>query len=66
MPLLLHGLELPDANIRADVIETLVAAIGSDVTEQRSVSEHASTLVSTMLKSCIATEMSSAVGSYFL
>lgn len=66
MPLLLRGLELPDANIRADVIETLVAAIGSEATEQQSISEHASTLVSTMLKNCIVTEVSSTVSSYLL
>jgi len=59
MPLLLRGLDLPDAQIRANVIDTLVSAVGAEPTEHNTLSEHASTLVSTMLKNCIASEMSS-------
>jgi DNA repair/transcription protein MET18/MMS19 len=61
MPLLLRGLDLPDAQIRANVIDTLVSAVGAEPTEHNTLSEHASTLVSTMLKNCIASEMSSTV-----
>ncbi|KZP21037.1 ARM repeat-containing protein [Athelia psychrophila] len=59
MPLLIRGLGLPDAKIRADVIETLLAAVGKEPTEDPSISEHASTLVSAMLNNCITAEMAS-------
>ncbi|KAF8517882.1 ARM repeat-containing protein [Hysterangium stoloniferum] len=54
MPLLLRGLDLPDMEIRADVIETLhsatkdTGAVGETV--QNAVSEHAGSLVTAMLK----------------
>ncbi|RDB23653.1 MMS19 nucleotide excision repair [Hypsizygus marmoreus] len=59
MPLLLRGLELPDVDIRADVIKTLLAAAEGDASEQSLVSEHASTLVTYMLKNSMVEEMSS-------
>ena len=59
MPLLIRALGLPDAKIRADVIETLLAAVGKEPRENPSISEHASTLVSAMLKNCLSGEMTS-------
>jgi hypothetical protein len=61
MPLLLRGLDLPDMEIRANVINTLVSVVGAEPTEQNTISEHASTLVSTMLRNSMASEMSSMV-----
>lgn len=61
MPLLLRGLDLPDMEIRANVIDTLVSAVGAEPTEQSTISEHASTLVSTMLRNSMASGMSSTV-----
>jgi len=57
--LLLRGLDLPDMEIRANVINTLVSVVGAEPTEQNTISEHASTLVSTMLRNSMASEMSS-------
>ncbi|KIP04531.1 hypothetical protein PHLGIDRAFT_191607 [Phlebiopsis gigantea 11061_1 CR5-6] len=60
MPLLLRGLDLPDSEIRANVIDTLLAV--ADPTAKSSsniVSEHASSLVATMLKNCMVREMPS-------
>ncbi|KAF8587853.1 ARM repeat-containing protein [Ramaria rubella] len=63
MPLLLRGLDLPDMDMRADVIETLhnaardVAASGEVV--QSAVSEHAPSLVAVMLKNGRMQEVSS-------
>ncbi|KAG5647524.1 hypothetical protein DXG03_009461 [Asterophora parasitica] len=59
MPLLLRGLDLPDFEIRADVIDTLLAAAEGDASEQGLVSEHASTLVNIMLKNSMADDMPS-------
>ena len=61
MPLLLRGLELYDTNIRADVIDTFLAVAEGDSTEQGTISEHASTLVSSMLKNSMVQEISSMV-----
>jgi DNA repair/transcription protein MET18/MMS19 len=61
MPLFLRGLELPDAEIRANVIDTLLAAAGGDPSEQSLVSEHANTLVSAMLANCAVKQMPSVV-----
>lgn len=61
MPLLLRGLELSDFNIRADVIDTFLAAAEGDVSEQTLVSEHASTLVTHMLKNSMVNDMPSPV-----
>jgi DNA repair/transcription protein MET18/MMS19 len=65
MPLLIHGLDLPDAEIRASVIDIFISAVGSDSVEHGGIYEHASTLVSAMLKNSIASEMSSTVRSVF-
>jgi len=59
MPLLLRGLDLPDTEIRANVIDTFISAVGSEPTDHGAISEHASTLVSTMLKNSMASGMSS-------
>jgi hypothetical protein len=61
MPLFLRGLELPDAEIRASVIDTFLAAAEGNPSEQNLVSEHASTLVSTMLRNCVVEQMPSMV-----
>jgi DNA repair/transcription protein MET18/MMS19 len=65
MPLLIRGLDLPDAEIRASVIDTFISAVGNDSAEHSGIYEYASTLVSTMLKNSIASEMSSTVRSVF-
>ncbi|GLB41862.1 putative RNAPII transcription regulator C-terminal [Lyophyllum shimeji] len=59
MPLVLRGLELPDFDIRADVIDTLLAAAEGDVAAQNLVTEHTSTLVTAMLKNSMVNEMPS-------
>ena len=67
MPLFLRGLELPDADIRANVIETLLAAAEGDISEEsvgNLVSQHANTLVSTMLRNCMAEQIPSMVSSH--
>jgi DNA repair/transcription protein MET18/MMS19 len=61
MPLLIRGLDLPDTEIRANVIDTLISAVGSDSLMYSGVFEHASSLVSTMLKNSVVSEMSSTV-----
>jgi len=60
MPLLLRSLDLRDTEIRANVIDTFISAVGSESTDHCAISEHASTLVSTMLKNSMASEVSSA------
>ena len=64
MPLLLRGLDLPDNEIRASVIDTLHAAAVSSSGEKDNaiVAEHASSLVSTMLRNCLVSQMPSVVG----
>ncbi|TEB36758.1 ARM repeat-containing protein [Coprinellus micaceus] len=59
MPLLIRGLDLPDPQIRSNVIETLLAAADGETPEKSLVAEHASTLVNAMLKNCMAKEMPS-------
>ncbi|KAF5383772.1 hypothetical protein D9615_003569 [Tricholomella constricta] len=59
MPLFLRGLDLPDFDIRADVIDTFLAAAECDASERSLVSEHASTLVTYMLKNSMVDEMPS-------
>ena len=61
MPLLLRGLDLPDNEIRAGVIDTLQAAATSGDKENNIVSEHAGSLVSTMLKNSLVSQMPSVV-----
>ena len=65
MPLLLRGLDLHDYEIRAGVIDTLLAAAegGSSSKEKESsiLAEHASSLVSMMLKNSMIKDMPSVV-----
>lgn len=61
IPLLIRGLDLPDASIRYNVIETFLAAAesaGGDTSAERVlVNEHAATLVYAMLRNCSAAHM---------
>lgn len=57
IPLLLRGLNLPDPDIRANVIETLLVAADGESAEKNVVSEYASSLVSAMLKNSLVGEM---------
>ncbi|EAU90313.2 hypothetical protein CC1G_08995 [Coprinopsis cinerea okayama7 len=59
IPLLVRGLELPDPEIRNNVIETFLAAAEGDSSDKSLVSEHASTLINAMLKNCLVSEMPS-------
>ncbi|CDO69761.1 hypothetical protein BN946_scf184766.g6 [Trametes cinnabarina] len=61
LPLLLRGLDLPDNEIRASVIDTLQAAATSSGKEENNslLAEHTSSLVSTMLKNSLASNMPS-------
>ncbi|KAL1941257.1 hypothetical protein VTO73DRAFT_7469 [Trametes versicolor] len=59
MPLLLRGLELPDNEIRASVIDTLQAAATSAGKDNTLLAEHAASLVSTMLKNSMVSHMPS-------
>lgn len=61
MPLLLRGLDLPNNEIRANVIDTLLATADTDSKENSLVSEHATSLVSIMLKNSMVAAMSSSV-----
>lgn len=61
MPLLLRGLNLPDNEIRAGVIDTLIAATDPDSKDNELVSEYASSLVTVMLKNAKAKDMPSPV-----
>jgi DNA repair/transcription protein MET18/MMS19 len=63
VPLLLLGLDLPDADIRSNVIDTFLAAAEGEKPEKNLVSEHSVTLVNAMLKNSKISEMSSAVRS---
>ncbi|TFK91443.1 ARM repeat-containing protein [Polyporus arcularius HHB13444] len=59
MPLLLRGIDLPDNEIRAGVIDTLHAAAVSSEKDNAIIAEHASSLVSTMLKNSLVSQMPS-------
>jgi DNA repair/transcription protein MET18/MMS19 len=64
MPLLLRGLDLPDSEIRANVIDTLLAVADPEAKTSNSiVSEHAASLVSTMLRNSLVKDMPSVVSS---
>jgi DNA repair/transcription protein MET18/MMS19 len=62
MPLLLRALELPDNDLRANVIDTLTSSSENRLQEPEFISEHASTLLSAMLKNSLVKEVPSAVG----
>ncbi|KAF9480547.1 ARM repeat-containing protein [Pholiota conissans] len=59
IPLLLRGLDLPDADIRSNVIDTFLAAAEGDTSEKSLVSEHTVTLVNSMLRNSKVGEMTS-------
>ena len=62
MPLLLRGLDLPDAEIRANVLDTLLAvADPASKASTDAVAEHAASLVATMLRNSAVREMPSVV-----
>lgn len=64
LPLLLRGLNLPDNNIRGNVIDTFLAAAEGDSPETSIVAEHASTLATSMLKNSMVENMPSIVISF--
>ncbi|KAK2463614.1 hypothetical protein APHAL10511_004365 [Amanita phalloides] len=58
MPLFLRGLELPDLDIRASVIDALFdAAKSGETLEQNIISEHATSLVNAMLHNCMVDQV---------
>ncbi|CAL1714198.1 unnamed protein product [Somion occarium] len=59
MPLLLRGLELPDPEIRANVIDTFLVTADPDAKEKSAISEHATSLVHTMLKNSMVSQQPS-------
>jgi len=61
MPLLLRGLNLPDDEIRAGVIDTLIATTDPNGKDNELVSKYASSLVAVMLKNAKAEDMPSPV-----
>jgi DNA repair/transcription protein MET18/MMS19 len=66
---LIHGLDLPDAEIRANIIDTLYVSAEAlteekKTQEQSAVSEHASTLVSIMLKNSRVKDVASVVRNF--
>lgn len=61
MPLLLRGLSLPDNEIRAGVIDTLVATTDPNSKDNDLVSKYASSLVTVMLKNAKVKDMPSSV-----
>ena len=61
MPLLLRGLSLPDDEIRAGVIDTLIATTDPDSKDNELVSKYASSLVTVMLKNAKVKDMPSPV-----
>lgn len=65
LPLLLRGLDLPESDIRASIIDTLYASATVGGSEQKIITEHASTLVSAMLKNCLVEHMPSHVSDHF-
>lgn len=61
MPLLLRGIDLPDNDIKANVIDTFIAAAEGDTPEHNLITEHAPSLVNKMLKNSMCAEMPSMV-----
>ncbi|KAH9479537.1 MMS19 nucleotide excision repair protein-like protein [Psilocybe cubensis] len=59
IPLLLRGLDLPDAEIRSNIIDTFLAAAEGETPEKSLVAEHGVTLVNAMLKNCVSNDVSS-------
>ena len=61
MPLLIRGLSLPDNEIRAGIIDTLIATTDPNSKDNELVSKYASSLVAVMLKNAKANDMPSLV-----
>lgn len=61
MPLFILGLDLPDVEMRANVIEALVALAKEDTSQTSPLTDHASTVISTLLRNALPGENSSEV-----
>ena len=61
MPLLIRGLDLPEFSIRRKVIDTLLAVCEDGSADKGAISEHAPSLVNTMLKNSRLSGTASAV-----
>lgn len=61
MPLLLRGLDLEDTTIRANVIDTFLTVSEGGLPEDSILSEHASSLIATMVNNSMAQEKTSTV-----
>lgn len=61
MPLLLRGLDLPDVEMRVNVVETLLKVSRDETREPGIITEHASTIVTALLKNCVPGPVSSTV-----
>jgi len=59
IPLLLRGLDLPDPDIRGNIIDTFLAAAEGESPEKSLVSEHSVTLVNAMLRNSKVGDMTS-------
>lgn len=59
MPYLIRGLDLPDTEIRVNIIDTLTAVASGGTHEPTQ--EHANTLVSIILRNALSQETSSTV-----
>ncbi|KAJ3721001.1 ARM repeat-containing protein [Lentinula raphanica] len=59
IPLLVRGLDLPDYNIRSQVIDTFLAVAEGD-SPSEIITDHAPSLITTMLKNCSVDRMPSA------
>ncbi|EGN92276.1 hypothetical protein SERLA73DRAFT_99542 [Serpula lacrymans var. lacrymans S7.3] len=57
MPLLIRCLDLPDPDVRSNVINCLDAVLEGTSKDVEAVSEYASTIVSTVLKNCMRDQM---------
>jgi len=66
VPLLLQSLDLPDANIRCNAIGTFLAVAEGETPSRSLISEHSSTLVTSMLKNSMASGMPTTVCLIFL
>ena len=64
MPLLLRSLDLPDHEIRANVIDILQAVADPSSKENSAITEHASSIVNNMLRNCLVDKMPSVVSKF--
>lgn len=70
MPLLLRSLDLPDLEMRANVIDTLLSIAQDEASDENAgksgvISEHASTIVGALLKNCSIENAASPVSFFF-